>query len=113
MPTAAQPARLLIHAQDDHPPGRLADSPLQRLRALYPTARPAGRAPLRLSVETLAGDNVLSLDDAGPLVDVSLPAGTYHVTAHLGDAHRGYTMRLDPGTEFDLHLRLAQPGHGH
>ena len=101
-------SRLLIHAQDDHPPGRLSDSPLQRLRALYPTARPAGRAPLRLVIDTLAGDNVMSIDDAGPLVDLSLPAGTYHVTAHLGDTHRGYTMRLEPDASFDLHLRLAQ-----
>ena len=111
MPGTSHPsARLLIHAQDDHPAGRLADSPMQRLRALYPSARPAGSAPLHLRIDTVAGDNVLSLDDAGPLVDVSLPAGTYHVTAHLGDAHRGYTMRLTPGEAFDLHLRLAQPG---
>lgn len=104
------PARLLIHAHDDHPPGRHADSPLQRLLALYPSGnRSNRREPLRLLIDTLDGETVLTVDDAGPLVDVSLPPGTYHVTAHLGDAHRGYTMRLDQGESFDLHLRLAQP----
>ncbi|MET0349035.1 MAG: hypothetical protein ABW067_04535 [Rhizobacter sp.] len=104
------PARLLIHAHDDHPPGRHADSPLQRLLALYPSsARSAHREPLRLLIDTLEGETVLAVDDAGPLVDVSLPPGTYHVTAHLGDSHRGYTMRLDQGASFDLHLRLAKP----
>jgi len=104
------PARLLIHAHDDHPPGRHADSPLQRLLALYPSgSRATQREPLRLLIDTLDGENVLAVDDAGPLVDVSLPPGTYHVTAHLGDSHRGYTMRLDQGASFDLHLRLAKP----
>ena len=104
------PARLLIHAHDDHPPGRHADSPLQRLLALYPAGnRSTRREPLRLLIDTLEGETVLAVDDAGPLVDVSLPPGTYHVTAHLGDSHRGYTMRLDQGASFDLHLRLAKP----
>jgi hypothetical protein len=104
------PARLLIHAHDDHPQGRHADSPLQRLLALYPAGnRSTRREPLRLLIDTLEGETVLAVDDAGPLVDVSLPPGTYHVTAHLGDSHRGYTMRLDQGASFDLHLRLAKP----
>ena len=106
------PARLLIHAHDQPARGRLADSPLQRLIALYPSAsRSAHREPLRLLIDKLDGENVLEVNDAGPLVDVSLPPGTYHVTAHLGDSHRGYTMRLDQGTSFDLHLRLARPNH--
>lgn len=108
-PGSPASARLLIHARDDHPPGRHADSPLQRLRALYPHGgtRQGRHEPLRLLIDTLDGDTVLAIDDAGPLVDVALPAGTYHVTAHLGETQRGYTMTLGQGMAFDLHLRLG------
>jgi hypothetical protein len=48
-----------------------------------------------------------TVDDAGPLVEVPLPAGTYQVTVQLGCVRRSYTMTLEPGMSFDLHLRLS------
>jgi hypothetical protein len=106
---AASAARLLIHAEDDvgERDRRLA-SPLRRLRALYADGPwHDERAPLGLQVDDLQGHQVLEIDDAGPLVDVPLPAGTYHVNVHLGKVRRGYTMTLEQGTAFDLYLRLA------
>jgi hypothetical protein len=50
---------------------------------------------------------VLALDDAGPLVEVALCPGTYHVSAQRGRLRRGYTVTLQQGASFDLYLRLA------
>ena len=38
---------------------------------------------------------------------VPLPAGTYRVNADAGTVRRSYTMTLEPGASFDLHLRLG------
>ncbi|MGS0754622.1 hypothetical protein ACVBEH_07820 [Roseateles sp. GG27B] len=38
-----------------------------------------------------------------------MPPGTYQITALLGAYRRSYTMTLEPGTSFHLHLRLAMP----
>ena len=103
-------ARLLIHAggSDLDPRTRIGDSPLRRLRALY-SAGPQHdeRATLRLQIDDLHGRRLLSLEDAGPLVDIELPPGTYHVTAQLGEVRRGYTMTLGEGQPFDLYLRFG------
>jgi hypothetical protein len=102
-------ARLLIHAgRDACTNGRHFESPLRRLRALRadgPSTDP--RARLSLQIDNLQGLRVHSVDDAGPLIDVPLPAGTYHVTVHYGSVRRRYTMTLESGASFDLHLRLA------
>ena len=102
-------ARLLIHADDDaRDRGKPTESTLQRLRALYAEGPwHDEQAPLNLQIDDLQGRRVLCVEDAGPLVDVPLPAGTYHVNVCLGKVRRCYTMKLEPGTSFDLHLRLA------
>lgn len=104
-------ARLLIHADDAFVPrGGQFERPLQRLRALYADGPwQDERSPLRLHIDDLQGLRVLSIDDAGPLIEVPLPAGTYHVTVQLGNVHRAYTMTLEQGAAFDLYLRLAPP----
>jgi hypothetical protein len=110
---ALRAARLLIHAEGCiDATGRHFESALQRLRMLF-SAEPKHdrRVPLRLRIEDLQGRPVLALDDAGHLVDVALPAGTYHVTADLGGVRRRYTMTLNQGSSFDLHLRLARQRH--
>lgn len=107
----ATDAHLLIHA--DAPTDRqrrASESPLQRLLALYSEGPEHERASLHIEIHDLRGHRILSVDDASPLIDVSLPAGTYHVTTRLGQVKRGYTMSLQAGGAFDLHLRLAQPG---
>ena len=62
---------------------------------------------LAVQITDAAGHPVFSLNDAGPLTDVSLPAGTYHVAVQRGDVRRGYTMTLAQGASVELYLRLA------
>jgi hypothetical protein len=102
-------ARLLIHAVDPvGTDGRHFEFPLRRMFALRAGGRwHHSRLPLRLQIDDLEGHGVHTDDDAGPLVDVRLPAGTYRVSVHLGALRRSYTMTLLPGASFDLHLRLT------
>lgn len=60
---------------------------------------------LRLQVDDLAGKRVLTIDDAGPRVALALPAGTYQVTARVGELCRCYTITLTAGRSFDLALQ--------
>ena len=108
-PSLPAAARLLIHA--DSPSGAeegAFETVLVRLQAILAAGtRHARRVPLRLIVEDLQGRRVLAVDDAGPLLEVPLPAGTYRVNADAGTERRSYTMTLEPGASFDLHLRLG------
>ncbi len=101
--------RLVIHNEGRMGTGRRhLKSLLQWLRSIYSTSRRRDEcAPLGLQIFDLQGHRVLALDDAGPLVDVPLPAGTYRVAAHAGSVRRSYTMTLEAGASFDLHLRLV------
>lgn len=107
---AVPPARLVIHAEDQlESRVRPLESPLRRLRELSGGIRTERDkcAKLCLHIDTLQGVRVHSVDDAGPLVDIPLPAGTYHVTAELGKVRRSYTMTLEPGASFNLRLRFT------
>ncbi len=98
-------ARLLIRAQV---PGKRGAPVWQRLRALVSGADGHGRSEaLRLHIDDLHGRCLLMLDDAGPMVDVPLPAGTYHVFAGVAAQERCYTMTLEPGRPFELVLPFA------
>ena len=103
------PARLVIHAEGHvGARGRRFEPPFQRLRAVHADdPRNERRVPLNLQIDDLQGLRVHSFDDAGPLIDVHLPAGTYHVTVHFGSVRRRYTMTLEPGVSFDLYPRLV------
>lgn len=88
------------------------ESPFQRLRALHADGPwNEERAPLSLQIDDLQGNRVLSVNDAAPLLDVPLPAGAYHVSVHRGKVRCGYTMTIEPGASFDLHLRLVPDQH--
>lgn len=102
-------ARLLIHAAGElRARRRLFNNLLRRLLAFFSSGPLRDeRQPLTLQINDALGDRVLAVGGAGTLVDVALPAGTYHVTAHLGEVQRGYTMTLQGGASVDLHLRLA------
>jgi hypothetical protein len=106
---AVSAARLLVHAEDNvGARGKRFESPLRRLRALYADGPwHDEQAPLCLHIDDLQGRRVLAIDDAGPLSEVPLPAGTYNVTVRLGKVRRSYTMVLEQGASFDLYLRLA------
>jgi hypothetical protein len=105
-------ARLLIHAA---PPARADDwtleSLLQHLRRGDAGSRRDTPRPLALKIHDLQGRCVLALDEAGPLTDIALAPGTYHVWAQQGPSRRRYTITLEPGASFDLHLHPAPFGH--
>jgi hypothetical protein len=102
-------ARLLIHSAGfAGASSGFLESMLQRLRALFfDVPRPVERAPLSLQIDDLQGRRVLDIDHPGPMIELSLPGGTYQVTAQLGKVRRGYTLTLDHGATFDLHLCLV------
>lgn len=112
-------AHLLIHAERGNilrPGSSVLGAALRGLRARYtgsggpanPTPRPL---PLQLQVDDLLGQRLHAVADAGHLTDLSLPAGTYQVAAQLGNYRRSYTMTLEPGTSFHLHLHFGKAGH--
>lgn len=68
---------------------------------------PCERARISLDIRDARGLRVFSLDDAGPLVDVPLPAGTYHVAVYVDQIKRGYTITLDQGSLVNLYLGIA------
>jgi hypothetical protein len=105
-------AHLLIHAEydagEDEGYDRRHETRLQRLRAIHARGpRKGTQAPLSLQIDDLQGHRLHSLDDAGPVVEVRLPAGTYQVTVSLGKMRLKYTLTLLPGMSFDLYPRLA------
>lgn len=80
---------------------------LQRLRdwwRLPGTGHAPTKPTLRLHVDDLQGKRVATVADAGPQLVLDLPAGTYQVTAILGEVCRGYTLTLRPGDAFNLQL---------
>lgn len=85
------------------------ESFLQRLRS-HDLQTGSERLPLGLEIHDLHAQQVLSIDAAGPLVEVTLQPGTYHVTTRLSGFKRGYTIALESGATFDLHLRQARSG---
>jgi hypothetical protein len=102
-------ARLVIHAAADPAmQGSLFTAPLEWLywlRSLYATAStPKPEGPLRLHIDNLQGQRVFTADDAGPLLEVTLPVGTYNVTAVMGPLCRGYTLTLVEGVPSELYL---------
>jgi hypothetical protein len=118
LPLGALPlsaAHLLIHAEmgrAQRPGGSVLEAALHGLRVR--TIGSPGRAssiPLQLQVADLQGRCLHAIADAGRLTDLPLPAGTYQVAAQLGGRRRSYTMSLEPGTFFHLHLRFGLAGH--
>jgi len=113
IPLAPRPAaRLVIHAEGKSTAGgrRLAIL-MRRLRALCSIGLRETREPLRLDIDDLQGCRLLALEEAGPRVEVALPAGTYRIFAQRGDVRRSYTMTLAQGASSDLYLRFPQVGN--
>jgi hypothetical protein len=99
-------AHLLVHAGEHAHDGRQASLLRRFARQVLFAPRAAARAPVHLSIDDLAGHRLLDLDQVDALLDIPLPAGTYHVTARQGAASRRYTMTLAASSAHDLHLRL-------
>ena len=104
-------AHLLIHAAcDDGRDGWRVDSLVQRMRARVLDGR-SDPPMLALQIHDLQGRRVLALDDACPLMDVTLSPGTYHVTTDLAGTRRRYTVALEAGASVDLYLRRGRERH--
>lgn len=102
-PTAAW-ATLRVHAEDSAQP---AGAPLAwAVRRFWARVRGEQPAPARVRVTSMQGarPGASCFEQRGQrgLVDLSLPAGTYHVTVHLGTQQRGYTLTLAPGASVEL-----------
>lgn len=108
-PTTLAAARLLIHAEDHLSTMAVRSaSAFDRLHAWWSRRQPLAKpSRLKLQIDDLQGQPLRAVDDAGPLTCWPLPAGTYRVTAICGDLRRSYTLTLEPGTSFDLYLRLT------
>jgi hypothetical protein len=102
-------AQLRIHAHGDtRVRGGALGWVLQWIPALVSLTAGLLRRPVtRLEIDDLQGRRFFAAKDARSLIDVPLPAGTYHVTARLGSVHRCYTVKLEQGAHVDLYLRLA------
>jgi len=102
-------AHLLIHAGDaGHGGSSRLEAHWQRLIAFCVQKPPSEHERDRLLVEIhdMHGNEVAAFDDAGALLDIALPEGTYRVTTRRGLVRRAYTMTLKAGGVFDLYLRL-------
>jgi hypothetical protein len=106
---ALLPARLLIHSNEDAGADACGVGGGSRgggilARALRRLLHHDSGA-VRLRVDDLQGRQVFAAAGARVLVDVPLPAGTYHISVHLGEQRRRYTVALEQGATFDLCLR--------
>jgi hypothetical protein len=101
------PARLLIHAGTVPGVGnRRFDRLLLQWCAWAAKAwRQRPSTPKGVYVDDLQGRQFFASEDAGSLIEVPLPAGTYHVSVRLGDVRRRYTVKLEHGSIVDLYLR--------
>lgn len=106
-------AQLLIHAAVDPP---AADGVLERLLLLLRGLTADGQQrrpalPTDLRIDDLQGRRCFAADNTHAVIAVRLPAGTYHVSARLGNVQRRYTLTLERGATVDLHLRLNGSRH--
>ena len=79
---------------------------LARFFRMLLAGRKLAHAPVRVTVCESGRACVFEVDDAGPLLDIELPAGTYQVTAEIDGVLRTYTLTLQRGTSSSLHLRM-------
>ena len=106
-PTSAS-ARLLIRAgARREEAGALHGLALRLRRCWRAVARRSPALPAAVRVVDLQGRSFsIGEGDRLPL-ELSLPAGTYHVTARRGPVQRRYTVTLERGTTVELRLRLG------
>lgn len=103
-------ARLLIHAMGSTPCcSESFAGALRRLRcSLLDALRRHPPLSTGVRVDDLRGQPYFAAEDVHSLIDVPLPAGTYHVNVRLGDLQRRYTVTLEQGKSFDLYLRPTE-----
>jgi hypothetical protein len=103
--TAPWRARLRIHVSGD--PAR--PRPFERAQAWLRSLLRLSQGPTRVCIDDLQGHCFLTADAAPALLEVPLPAGTYHVTVRQGRTQRRYTVTLQQGATVNLVLHPANP----
>lgn len=108
----AIPARLRIRqttsgASDNWTFGSL----MQRIRGGDADAAMKDCVLRRLEIRDLTGRHILGLDTTGTLVEVALPAGTYHVTTFPSGKRRVYTVALGSGTTVESRPKAERGRH--
>lgn len=83
---------------------RRGNKPYDLQLSLSEGHRNAYAAGVKLSITGDRGVKVFSLGDAGPLVDVDLPAGHYHVLADFGRIKRMGSVDVEKGQLATLFL---------
>ena len=63
---------------------------------------------LKVRVENTAGHPVFAYNDAGPLTDIRLPAGSYRVIADYHGVERSSLVQVKPGAPANLYLHWAK-----
>lgn len=96
-------AVLVIHAPELPVASRVSAWWQHLMSPAAPEAAPA----VDLLVEDLQGHAVQHVMPAMAVNRLTLPAGSYLVTACKGGARRGYYLSLAPGSEFDLFLNMG------
>lgn len=110
---AGSAAWLLIHAgaPESGPRKRGVGGLVCRLRAFCGPRHPVQDSePAGLEIHDLQGRRILAVREACPLIEVALPAGTYHVSTHVEGTQRRYTVTLEAGASFDLRVMPARDG---
>ena len=117
-------ARLLIHSTVSTLAGDASGSaPRLLMRCLRALAADALRqpvpAPLLVRIDDLQGrrwlereiehdiEHDIEHESGRPLIDVPLPAGTYHVSVQRGGRRWRYTVTLEQDTAFELFVHEA------
>jgi hypothetical protein len=106
-PSTPKLSRLLIHATEGagEDSGGMLSVLLHRLRTCAAAAtRRRPPAPMGVCVEDLQGRRFFTSAEAGAVIDVPLPAGTYHVDVRHGSQQRRYTVTLAHEATVNLHL---------
>lgn len=101
---AGATSRLLIHTLANGGGGWTLPVLLRRALARVRGAASDDPAPPMLDILDLSGHRLLTVTHVGTVIDLALPAGTYHVTTRNGGNRRSYTVVLvqDRTTELQL-----------
>lgn len=105
MPPDVSTAQLVIHVEDRQGCSAIGTA-WQRVRTCCAGLARRGEQhlPLALRISDLQGHCLVIEEDTGPLTRFRLPPGTCVIVARLGAVQRSYTLTLEPGRSFDLHL---------
>lgn len=69
-------------------------------------------ADVPVRIMTSAGKPVFTLQQAGPLLDLRLPAGSYQVVAEYAEGQRSASFDVQPGERANVYLHFPRENNG-